>query len=206
MGASSSSSSQDSGHYYNLHEDNCGGTAVLLPLTPTQSCSLHGWANPKRTLSWDDVARNHKITLRACVDQGIALQDLHEMQPDLSAWIARKRVSFEDVPLMATHWRLHPIVHLKGDISDLASMHYAPRVLQQLGITYRYMREQLRMDDDWMRMLRYRPAEWKEYLGFGEYEADQMGDARLEKVFMMDPGLLRIAMNAAAAGVAASSS
>lgn len=50
-------------------------------------------------------------------------QELHELQPDLSAWISRKRVSFEDVPSMAMHWKLHPIVHLKGDISDIASMH-----------------------------------------------------------------------------------
>lgn len=58
---------------------------------------------------------------------------------------------------MAMHWKLHPIVHLKGDISDIASMHYDARVLQRLGITYRYLREELHMDDDWMRMLRYRP-------------------------------------------------
>lgn len=52
------------------------------------------------------------------------------------------------------------------------------------------------MDDDWMRMMRYRPKEWREYLGFGALEAQQMGDARLEKVFMMDAGMLRMAMNA----------
>lgn len=94
-----------------------------------------------------------------------------------------------------TMWPLHPIKHLNGDISDLASMHYDSRVLQRLGINYRYMREDLKMDDDWMRMLRYRPKEWKDFLGFGELEAEQMGDKRLERVFMMDPGMLRVAMN-----------
>ena len=100
---------------------------------------------------------------------------------------------------MATHWKLHPVVHLRGDVSDLASMHYDPRILQRLGITYHYMREELHMDDDWMRMMRYKPGEWKAYLGFGELEAEQMGDLRLERVFLMDAGLVRVAMNAAAA-------
>lgn len=45
-----------------------GGTAVLQ-LTPTQSCSLHGWANPKRTLAWEDLVRNPKITLKKCLDE-----------------------------------------------------------------------------------------------------------------------------------------
>ena len=128
--------------------------------------------------------------------QGISQQELHEMQPDLTSWISRKHVGFSEVPLMATHWKLYPIDHLNGDVSDLASMHYDARILQRLGITYRYMREELQMDDDWMRMMRYRPKEWKEYLGFGTLEAQKMGDARLEKVFQMDAGMLRVAMNA----------
>jgi hypothetical protein len=66
-----------------------GGTAILH-LTPTQSCSLHGWANPKRTLAWEDVVRNPKITLRKCIDEGLTLQELHEMQPDLDSWISRR--------------------------------------------------------------------------------------------------------------------
>lgn len=63
------------------------------------------------------------------------------MQPDVMEWISRKHVGFPEVPLMATHWKLHPINHLDGDVSDLASMHYDARILQRLGITYRYMRE-----------------------------------------------------------------
>lgn len=129
----------------------------------------------------------------ALLVQGLTPQQLHEMQPDLSSWISRKQVSFSDVPYMAAHWKLHPIEHLKGDISDLVG--YDARVLQRLGISYRYLRERLQMTDDWMRMLHYRPKEWKDFLGFGELEAEQMGDLRLERVFMMDPGMVRVAMN-----------
>lgn len=44
-------------------------STTILHLTPTQSCSLHGWSNPKRTLSWDDVARNPRITLQKCLQE-----------------------------------------------------------------------------------------------------------------------------------------
>ena len=71
-----------------------GGTAVVLQLTPAQSCSLHGWTNPKRTLSWQDVARNPRITLKRCMEEGLTQQQLHELQPDLQQWIARKQVLF----------------------------------------------------------------------------------------------------------------
>ena len=50
------------------NNNNTGGTAILQ-LTPTQSCSLHGWANPKRTLAWEDLVQNPKITLRKCIDE-----------------------------------------------------------------------------------------------------------------------------------------
>lgn len=222
--------------------DGAVASTVILQLTPSQSCRVHGWTNPRRTLTWDDVVRNPGITVRKCVEEvpalkflscvldmqqclthsfflrkGIPVEDLHEMQPDIGEWIRKKQVSFPDVRLM-TLWPLHPIEHLKGDISDLVptfsslivhvhvlpltsekmqvAERYDPRILQRLGIQYRYMREKLQMSDDWMRMLRYHPKEWKEYLGFGELEAEQMGDLRLEQVFLMDPGMLRVAMNA----------
>ena len=93
------------------------------------------------------------------------------------------------------HWPLHPIEDLKGDISDLATMHYDASVLKKLGLSYRFMRSSLHMDDDWMRMLRYKPSEWKEHLEFDEKCADEMGPQRVAKVFGMDLGMLKIAMN-----------
>ena len=47
-----------------------------------------------------------------------------------------------------------------------------------------------------MRMLRYKPREWKEHLGFTEKCAVEMGEQRVAKVFDgMDLGMLRIAMS-----------
>lgn len=177
----------------NSHKDNGGN--IIIQLNPVQSCNLHGWSNPKRTLSWEDVASSQRITFMQCLAQGLEPEQLHEMQPSIQHWIRQKRVSFTEVPYM-TCWPLHPIMDLKGDISDLATMHYSGSVLRKLGITYRYMREELRMDDDWMRMLRYRPNEWKACLGFDEACASEMGEARVQKVFLMDMGMLKVAMNA----------
>jgi hypothetical protein len=117
------------------------------------------------------------------------------MQPDVKLWIQHKGVSFKDVPYMIC-WPLHPVEDLNGDISDLATMHYDAKVLKSLGLSYQFMRRELKMDDDWMRMLRYKPREWKEHLGFDERCANEMGEQRVAKVFNgMDLGMLRIAMN-----------
>jgi len=120
------------------HNNNTHKTAIIQ-LTPVQSCNLHGWSNPKRTLSWTDVACNAKMTLAKCMEQGITAEQLHEMQPDVRLWIRHKQVSFRDVPLMVC-WPLHPVEDLKGDISDLATMRYDARVLRDLGLSYEFMR------------------------------------------------------------------
>lgn len=117
------------------------------------------------------------------------------MQPSTQKWVEHSKVSFEDVPHMLK-WPLHPIKDLRGDISDLAMHHYHPSILQSLGITYAYMRSDLLMDDDWMKMLKYKPAEWARYLGFNNNDADDMGNFRALKVFGMDATMLKLAMHA----------
>lgn len=124
----------------------------FIHLTPRQSCSLHGWLQPKRTLHWDDVcSSDSQITLPRCLQCGLTPQQLKEMQPDVGMWIDFKGVSFNDVEMML-EWPLHPIRDLKGNLSDLARMHYPPRVLARLGITYEYLRGVLNMDDSWMQV------------------------------------------------------
>lgn len=169
--------------------------AAAIFLTPSQSCTIHGWTNPKRTLTWKDiVSSSRNIQLDDCIRSGISVEDLHNLQPDVHKWIEAGKVSLCDVPSMASTWKLHPITHLRGDISDLATMRYRPDVLEKLGINYSYMRKELLMDDDWMKMLKYRPFEWNKYLGFTREDADAMGDVRIFKVFGMDTVMLKLAM------------
>lgn len=74
-------------------------SAAALPsfvhLTPRQSCALHGWWTPKRTLHWDDVISNSTINLSKCLQCGLSPQQLKEVQPDVSMWIDFKGVSFQ---------------------------------------------------------------------------------------------------------------
>jgi hypothetical protein len=112
--------------------------------------------NPKRTLSWDDLCNGGSggsskgLTLSRCLEEGLSAEDLRTLQPDVGMWVKHKGVSFEDVCSM-TAWPLHPVHDLRGNISDLASMHYPASVLRDLGITYAYLRDDMHMDDEWMR-------------------------------------------------------
>ena len=141
------------------------------------------------------MATNERITFQRCLEHGISPEQLHEMQPDVKLWIRHKGVSFREVPHMVC-WPLHPIEDLKGDISDLATMRYDARVLKSLGLSYHFMRRELKMDDEWMRMLRYTPAEWAE-LGFTKQCAEDMGRKRASSVFTMDYDGLLLALAAA---------
>lgn len=172
-------------------------------LTPIQSCTLHGWLRPKRTLHWQDMCSNPALTIQGCLAAGLTHAQLHEMQPDVRMWIDAKGVGFKDVESMLA-WPLHPIRDLKGNLSDLASMHYPPRVLVALGITYEYMRRVLRMDDSWMHILRYTPREWSQ-LGFTKDHASDMGKLRVQSVFFMeyDALVLMVAASSSSTGESA---
>ena len=177
------------------NDDSSGSSdenSVPIFLTATQSCSIHGWTNPRRILSWKDIS-SRSISIDSCIRSGIAASDLHALQPSIQKWIECGSVSFKDVPSMLL-WPLHPIRDLRGDISDLAQNRYPPPVLEKLGITYTYMRTDLLMDDDWMKMLRYKPSDWHKYLGFGKEHACEMGDQRTFKVFGMHILMLNLAM------------
>ncbi len=152
-----------------------------LLLTPLQSCTLHGWLNPRRTLHWDDVAKSKDMTLKKLMGSGLTASDLKTMQPDVLLWIKHKGVGLADVPSMV-EWPLHPVQHLRANIGDLATMHFSPALMQRLGITYTFLRTYMRMNDDWMKLLHYTPAEWAA-MGFGRDQAVAMGRKRIEWVF-----------------------
>jgi hypothetical protein len=168
-----------------------------IQLDPIQSCRIHGWLNPKRTLSWDDLCSGscRGLTISRCLDEGVGIEDLRALQPDVAMWVRHKGVSFDDVRTMVA-WPLHPVHDLKGNISDLATMHYPTATLKDLGITYAYLRDTLSMDDEWMRMMRYSPAEWVA-IGLTKKDVVDMGRHRASDVFRMDYDVLLLAIAAA---------
>lgn len=156
----------------------------FIHLTPVQSCRLHGWLNPRRTLDWDSICSSRHITPKLCAQHGIPGSTLRTLQPDVQMWVRHKGASLADVPFMLD-WPLHPVYDLGANISDLATMHYAPDVLGRLGITYEFLRQIMHMDDDWMRVLHYAPQEWAR-IGFTREDALAMGRKRVEWVFAED--------------------
>ena len=156
----------------------------FILLAPLQSCQIHGWLNPKRTLDWDDMCHKSGITLRKCMQSGVSATQLKSLQPDVQMWIRHKGVTLSDVPAML-EWPLHPVYDLQANVSDLATMHYSPTVMARLGITYDFLRNIMGMDDDWMRVLRYSPREWAQ-MGFTREDAMEMGVQRVQWVFSMD--------------------
>ena len=153
----------------------------FLVLAPMQSCVLHGWLNPRRTLHWDDICKSSSMTVQKCLQSGISGADLKRLQPDVRLWIKHKQVGMRDVPHMLD-WPLHPVLDLKANISDLATSHYQPSVMMDLGISYGFLRNYMCMDDDWMRVLHYTPSEWAQ-MGFTRDDAINMGRKRVEWVF-----------------------
>lgn len=131
--------------------------------------------------------------MKLCAQCGISASVLKRLQPDVTAWIRDKHASFPDVSWMM-EWPLHPIDDLRGNISDLAAMHYPAGVLRRLGITYEYMRSRLQMSDEWMRVMRYDIPEWVE-IGFTVEHAKAMGPKRIHHVFetQYDSLLLHVA-------------
>ena len=167
--------------------------SLFIPLAPVQSCQIHGWLNPKRTLDWNDICSNPAITVRGCRRSGIAGDTLKSLQPDVHMWICHKGVGLADVPWML-EWPLHPVYDLHANLGDLATAHLAANVMAKLGITYDFLRSIMNMTDDWMRVLHYSPQEWA-LMGFTDHDVREMGVQRVQWVFAgeeFDAVLIRV--------------
>lgn len=162
----------------------------VIHLDPTQSISIHGWLNPKRTLGWKDICKGYWISVKTLVDAGISQKQMIYLQPDIHAWIQAKDVSFHEVPYM-TSFPLDPIVHLKGDISTLVQQAYSSQTLQEIGMTYSHLVHEISMDASWMRMFSFTPAEWVR-LGMTYMDIDHMSDGDAKTVFGMTKTELKL--------------
>ena len=109
---------------------------MRLKLTPGQSCFLHGWLNPKPTLSWPDIRSKPEFTLQKLISAGIDLDDIHKLQPDVSEWVKAGRVTIADCPLMADLWGAHPVRDFKADLGDVAGFRWTADAMVKMGLTY----------------------------------------------------------------------
>ena len=159
-------------------------TTARGPRTPhkrTVHARVHGWFNPKRTLTWNDVISTPHITLRHLVVKGDLPQSLlRSLQPDVQEWVAHGSASFADVPLM-TEWPLHPVRDLRGDLSTLVEQRYDPMVLNSLGINFTVLKA-MGLTAEWMKMFDFSLREWVE-LGMTVNEAGAFTDREISYLF-----------------------
>lgn len=143
------------------------GKPLLLKLTDWQSVCIHGWFNPKRTLTWDDIEGStgggRNITAHIIIQSGVQQAQLKLLQPDVFKWVQAGKVDFSDVPNML-EFPVHPILHLNGNISTLLEYRYSTATLARLELDYRRLRT-IGMSDKWMHMLQYSTREWVLTLG-----------------------------------------
>jgi hypothetical protein len=109
---------------------------MRLHLTAGQGCFLHGWMAPKLTLSWQDVVAESSMTLSRLLSAGLSPGTLHQLQPDVSAWVRAGRVTLADCPSMVEPWGAHPVRDFKADLGDIAGQNWPADLLQRMGVTY----------------------------------------------------------------------
>lgn len=158
---------------------------MKIPLTAGQAVTIHGWINPKETLSWVDVLANQELSFSFLnTHTRIPRELLHRMQPDIAAWVHAGRVRAEDTPALAP-WRAHPIRDLKADLGDLINLRWPASVLAKSGVTYADLVD-AGMTHESMGLFGYTLCDWSA-LGFMAKDAERLSAAACARLFNLPP-------------------
>ena len=156
---------------------------MKVPLTAGQAVTIHGWMNPKETLSWVDILRNPSLNFRYLNSSiGVSKELLHRIQPDIAAWVSAGRVQIEDTPSLVP-WAAHPIRDLKADLGDIIHMRWPASVLSKVGVTYSDLLD-AGMTPDSMGLFGYTLCDWSS-IGFTARDAAKLPPPVLGRLFKM---------------------
>ena len=108
---------------------------MRLKLTPGQAVYLHGWLEARRTLRWADILANPALTFARLLSARLTPLSLHQLQPDVGAWIKHRRAQIEDCSNMEP-WSAHPIKDFHADLADLIALRWSPECLIRMGVSY----------------------------------------------------------------------
>ncbi len=154
---------------------------MRIPLTAGQAVTIHGWLQPKETLSWMDVLSNPLLTFSFLhIQTGIPKELLHRLQPDITAWVAEGRVRLEDTPSLS-QWGAHPIRDLNADLGDIIHMRWPAAVMAKSGVTYSDLVD-AGMTHDSMGLFGYTLCDWR-VLGFTASDAERLHASALARLF-----------------------
>eukprot|EP00960_Hanusia_phi_P057229 763500-Hanusia_phi.AAC.8 len=108
---------------------------MSIALTPYQSVMIHGWARPSSVLAWRQVESDTKLTWSYLRTTGLSAEALKRLQPDPAEWVRHGEIKLHMLPDMLC-FPVHPIRHLKADISELWQLQLPSHQLEQMGVTY----------------------------------------------------------------------
>ena len=157
---------------------------MRIILSPGQAVTIHGWMNPKETLTWNDVIGNERLSIRFLIGTAkIPKELLHKVQPDLVAWLKAGRVTLPETHDLLSVWTAHPIKDLKADFGDIVALKWSAQTMRRAGMTYQDLRE-CGMTNDTMGLFAYTLYDWST-MGFSRSDAEGIPAAHLGRLFGM---------------------
>jgi hypothetical protein len=154
---------------------------MRIPLTAGQAVTVHGWWNPKETMTWTDVVGNERLTLQYLHrDVKIPKELLHRMQPDIKAWVALGRASVDDMALLGP-WGAHPMRDLNANLGDIIHLKWSAQALAKAGVTYSDLLE-AGLTHESMGLLGFTLYDWSQ-LGLTHEDAQKIPSHVLGRLF-----------------------
>ena len=108
---------------------------MRIPLTPGQAVSVHGWLAARQWLTWGDVLASDTLTFKSLLSFRLSEAQLHNLQPDIHAWIRNHKVQLEDAPSLLL-WSTQPVKEMKADLADVVSARWTAEQMTRIGLTY----------------------------------------------------------------------
>ena len=160
----------------------------VILLNAEESVGLFGWlAQPKKTLSWEDIKTN-LFTWRQLRTHNIAPCRLRQVQPDKYEWINRGGLHVSDL-LDMTIFPINPISDFGVDLAELWQMQCTVQDLLAMHVTYDQLIEK-GLSTEIMQCFSYPLSGWVD-LGFKPQHAIVLTDEESLQVFGMGCNELR---------------
>lgn len=168
--------------------------SMSIALTPAQAVKIHGWIQPSRRLSWEQVCQRDDLTfysLFVVLCDGIhtpshrqhAVATLHTLQPSLQEWICRGKVTLEDCEVLHMKWDVNFTRDFPNmSIGNILMANMSHEAMVRCKMDVDILINQSGMTPDIMSLFHFSPRQWVQ-LGLRYDHIKDMSDALMCKVF-----------------------
>ncbi|EKX31404.1 hypothetical protein GUITHDRAFT_122393 [Guillardia theta CCMP2712] len=153
---------------------------MAIELSPYQSVMIHGWMRPCSVLTWKHVMASEQLTWPFLRSIGLSPERLKALQPDPAEWVKHGDVQLSMLPDMLC-FPVHPILHLRADISEIWQMQLPSQLLEAMGVTYQQLVD-IGMTKQIMARWSFSLNRWRS-LGFREGDLQGWTDRDCVQVF-----------------------